>query len=511
MHRSTARSLRRTRRALLAAALPAVLAAAALPSAAQAGTAEVTDAGASDVASYVANDGETNQVSVRVVGSKLVISDSAPITARNGCTLNSNGDAECPINVGSVIVLLRDRNDRIQYAAPHQGSVSGEQGNDTFFGGIRQLGQGQAVKPVFYFGNAGTDTMDYVAADRGVRVDTDDFPGAGLSEDGRPGIDRETIGDDIEHIQGSSFGDTLFGSDADNLFLGRNGDDVLNPRGGSDVIDEGSAPSGADTIAGGDGANDRVFYSVRTSGVNVSLDGVRNDGATGEQDNVSSTVEQIGGTNFRDVLTGSGVANVIDGFGGPDTIDGLGGNDTLSAGASNNAVLGGTGNDVIEARNGEIDNIDCGENAGDSDTANRDTSENRVAGCERGTVGVLRLAPKAVDAEAGKVARLRLSWRHPQAWRKLRKVELRLLSENGMSVGEVTIRPRTGRIGDHGAVELVRKQTRLSHMGKTVSAHLALRLDQSLAGRTLKAEVEATDARGRRQLERNAATVRVAR
>ena len=52
MHRSPARSRGRMRRALLAAA--------------------------SDVASYVANDGETNQVSVRVVGSRLVMSDAAP-------------------------------------------------------------------------------------------------------------------------------------------------------------------------------------------------------------------------------------------------------------------------------------------------------------------------------------------------------------------------------------------------------------------------------------------------
>ena len=43
-----------------------------------------------------------------------------------------------------------------------------------------------------------------------------------------------------------------------------------------------------------------------------------------------------------------------------------------------------------------------------------------------------------------------------------------------------------------------------------MTAQLALRLDKSLAGQTLKAEVEATDTRGARQLERDAATVRVA-
>ena len=56
----------------------------------------------------------------------------------------------------------------------------------------------------------------------------------------------------------------------------------------------------------------------------------------------------------------------------------------------------------------------------------------------------------------------------------------------------------------------MRKRTRLTRKGKTVTARLAVRLDESLAGQTLKAEVEATDWRGARQLERDAGTVRVA-
>jgi hypothetical protein len=38
---------------------------------------------------------------------------------------------------------------------------------------------------------------------------------------------------------------------------------------------------------------------------------------------------------------------------------------------------------------------------------------------------------------------------------------------------------------------------------------MALRLDKSLAGQMLTAEVEATDARGRRQIETRAGTIRV--
>jgi len=42
-----------------------------------------------------------------------------------------------------------------------------------------------------------------------------------------------------------------------------------------------------------------------------------------------------------------------------------------------------------------------------------------------------------------------------------------------------------------------------------VTARLAVRLHESLAGQSLTAEVRATDARGRRQLERDAGRIRV--
>jgi hypothetical protein len=132
-----------------------------------------------------------------------------------------------------------------------------------------------------------------------------------------------------------------------------------------------------------------------------------------------------------------------------------------------------------------------------------------VAGCENGDIGVLKLTPAAVKAEAGEPARLQLSWRHPKSWRQLRAIELRLNMDDAQ-VGEITIKPRRDRIDADGAVELAGK-SKLTRRGKTAAARLALRLDKSLAGQTLAAEVEATDIRGKRQVERDAATVRVAR
>lgn len=205
-------------------------------------------------------------------------------------------------------------------------------------------------------------------------------------------------------------------------------------------------------------------------------------------------------------IDGAGIG--LDGGPGADTISGTNARDRLSGGPGTDRLNAFGGDDQLLSDDGEpVDRLFCG--AG-RDTATTDAAEATVSDCEtRTVVGTMRLAPTGLQATAGETAHLRLSWRHPQSWRKLRAIKLRLIRDE-VPVGKVTIRPRAGRISDRGAVEVMRTRTRLTHKGKTVTARLALRLDKSLAGQTLKAEVEATDRRGRRQLERDAGTVRVA-
>jgi Ca2+-binding RTX toxin-like protein len=483
MHLPSIRPRPRTRRALLAAVVGAAL----LPSAAEAGTASVNLGIPGGLVNYVAADGETNNVSVFVSNGKLTIADAAPVRAGSGCTLNAFGDAECPIGAPMVNVLLRDRSDTIVYRAPHRASVSGEAGDDVILGGIRQTDTGRTVQPVFYFGNDGRDTISYVASDRSVRVDTDDNPGGARTEDGRPGIDLESVGRDVEKIIGSNFSDVLFGSPGDDNITGGSGNDEMGGGAGDDFFFEGQGgPSGSDSIHGADG-NDRVSYAGRTNGVNVSLEGVRNDGEPGEGDQVFANVENITAGGGNDILIGNGAANDLQGFGGVDTLHGLGGNDTLQLGSKSDFAFGGAGNDVILAGDGEPDTINCGEN---SDTANRDSVETLVSGCEKGTVGKLRLA--------GTRQQLELSWTHPRDWRELRRIELRL-SDAGVPVGEIVIRPKGERIVADGAVEL--RRSTLSRKGKKVAAKLAVRFDAEVA-RRLDAEIEAVDRRGLRQVER---------
>jgi hypothetical protein len=122
------------------------------------------------------------------------------------------------------------------------------------------------------------------------------------------------------------------------------------------------------------------------NGVDVSLDGIANDGEPNERDNALND-EQIYGTWANDRLTGNDQANLIYGKGGLDTIiggdgddtlkgeyagdyidagagndllDGMEGNDTLIGGPGRDAIFGGEGNDTIKARDFELDEISGG-------------------------------------------------------------------------------------------------------------------------------------------------------
>jgi N-acetylmuramoyl-L-alanine amidase len=138
------------------------------------------------------------------------------------------------------------------------------------------------------------------------------------------------------------------------------------------------------------------------------------------------------------------------------------------------------------------------------DTAGSDVDKINVVG-----VGRLKLAPAAVTAHAGKPARVELAWKHPKAWKQLRSLKLRA-SDAGEVVSTITIDPGRGRISDRGAITAT-SRSKVAHRGKTVTAHLELRPAKKLAGRTLHLAVQATDARGRTQVEPLAGRLTVAR
>ena len=269
----------------------------------------------------------------------------------------------------------------------------------------------------------------------------------------------------------------------------------------------GPVADGADKIFGGP-VPSVIDYSERTRPVNATLNfGGADDGEVGERDEIIGGHEFLNGGQAGDTLRAPALSRAshrISGLGGNDLIDGADGADELFGGPGGDSIRGLDGADQLFAKDGERDTVGCGLGI---DTFEVDSIDN-LGDCENGTVGVLGLAPRTLRARAGETAGLKLSWRHPRSWRQLRRVTLRLYRGKAR-VGAVAITPPNRRIRDRGAVTVLRRSSRITRKGKTISARLALRLDRSLAGRTLRVEVEAVDARGTRQLERNAGSIHV--
>ena len=494
------RSLRR--RALLCAALPAAVAACALPSAASAATVELS---ADGTLTHRGASGEINSLNVRMVGSSVEVKDFAGLTSRtNLCASVTSGTVRCAIGVVKRIdAQLGDRNDGTSIRTPLPVVVQGGSGDDSF-----NAGAGPDPSNVAYHGGFGTDVVTYRSADRGVVVNTTNF----FTADGRRNFDRDNVFDDVEVVRGSAFDDELadFGHGSFVKLDGNEGNDVL--RSGLEdhttTFDMNAAADGADKVIAASPVFAFVDYSQRTRPVTVTLDHAgAADGEAGEGDEITGALTRVLSGQAGDTITAKpGSTNGVSFHGGPggDKLEGAEGPDFLDGAAGTDTLIGNGGNDGIDASDGEFDIVGCG--AGSADSASLDSND-VTSSCETRQVGVLRLTPESQRIEAGEAARLKLSWRHPKAWKQLRSVQLRL-TRDGAPVGSLTIRPGRERVADDGAVRVNR--ARVVAKGKTLSANLAVRLDRSLAGRRLRLEVEAVDARGARQLERNTGSIRLA-
>jgi Ca2+-binding RTX toxin-like protein len=148
-------------------------------------------------------------------------------------------------------------------------------------------------------------------------------------------------------IKGTAGKDTLVGTSLADTIFGGADDDTID---GGAGIDKMFGDTGNDTFLGGDGADtmdggadvDTVTYAQSTSGVKVSLATGLGYGGQAEGDTLIS-IENVTGTQYRDILVGSE---------GRNTINGGQGNDLISAGGDNDVVIGGYGNDVLGGGSG---------------------------------------------------------------------------------------------------------------------------------------------------------------
>ncbi len=220
----------------------------------------------------------------------------------------------------------------------------------------------------FFGGNPGTDWIDWrfvenpnglddsqndtvsyanwTTAAIHVRLGTGTYGSTGIIMGTGAGAAAQDVFVGIEHIIGSNsvnFGDTIFGSSANNRLEGMAGNDTLDGLGGNDTLFGGDgndlliSGDGADSMAGGAGI-DTLTYATSPGAVTISMSGGTGVGGHAQGDTVAGDIEILIGSAFDDVLTGSAIANTIFGGNGNDTIDGGAGGDSLDGGAGANFI-----------------------------------------------------------------------------------------------------------------------------------------------------------------------------
>jgi Ca2+-binding RTX toxin-like protein len=168
---------------------------------------------------------------------------------------------------------------------------------------------------------------------------------------GGPGVQQVFGGlepEDLRWNQGvdETGNDQLFGGCADAC---ADGGDVIEGGPGNDSLDGGPGNDrlqggpGFDTHIGRTGDRDAVSYADHDVSVKVSLNGIADDGPTGELENVPNDIEDIYGGYGNDTLIGNSAANVIHGEAGGDLIYGRDRNDTLYGESGYDQIFGDCG------------------------------------------------------------------------------------------------------------------------------------------------------------------------
>lgn len=413
-----------------------------VPTTATAGVASVTPLLGTLI--YNAPAGETNVVTISLEDPVYVVTETgASITAGANCNVVDPTTVVCSSGgISSIDVDVGDGDDQVAIAAPTTADVSGGVGNDDLSGGAApDTLRGQSGRDTVN-GNGGddelfgNDVLTFLQPDNSNTLSggdgNDTLEAANGGDVANGGIGRDTMlgaaGNDA--LDGGPDGDSLSGGDgndalrgeAGNDTLGRpdqlgtppiareRGDDTFDGGAGDDTLQAGVGSTGGDsdrdTFSGGDGS-DSVIYQQRSVALGISLDGQRNDGAAGEQDDVLPSVENVTAGTGPDTLTGSAAGNRLDGGGGRDIVDGGDGADTLigssgdddlrgaaggddvqggtgedfvDGGAGNDILNGGGASDTVQSRGGGSDTVGCGDRV-DFSIADR---QDKIAGdCDR--------------------------------------------------------------------------------------------------------------------------------
>ena len=154
----------------------------------------------------------------------------------------------------------------------------------------------------------------------------------------------------VLHLNGEGGQDKLQGGLAD---------DVLDGGLGSDTLTSLKQADGADDYLGGAGT-DTLTYGSRIVDLSITLDGLANDGSSGEGDDAGGDIEILLGGKANDLLD-AGEASV------KNTLRGGDGNDQLFAGPNADAVIGDAGADQLFGEQGK-DTLNAQDGVSGNDT-----------------------------------------------------------------------------------------------------------------------------------------------
>ncbi|MGA7936844.1 MAG: calcium-binding protein, partial [Kovacikia sp.] len=236
---------------------------------------------------------------------------------------------------GKDTIKAGDGNDLL-YGEAGDDQLFGENGNDKLIGGIGAD---------LLNGGEGTDTASYITALSGIV--------ANLSNaQQNTGDAKGDVFISIENLEGSQYGDVLFGNGLNNHLWGLGGDDYLDGLGGYDILEGGL---GNDTYRI-DNLNATIveYFNQGTDTVNASINYTLGANSNLENLNLLEGTAAFNGfgNELRNQIIGNSYSNYIDGGDGDDTLYGYAGGDTILGGNGNDRIVGGQGADILTGGSG---------------------------------------------------------------------------------------------------------------------------------------------------------------
>ena len=266
--------------------------------------------------------GKPHQIHVGHGDGYLVVTDTVPLTAGEGCKTITEVTVRCPEEaVIALDVTLGELADTLSYRGALPLTASGGSGRDQLSGGLgADRLSGGAGDDVLSGGGGGDVLIGGVGMD-------DLYGGTGGDA---------LYGDLTTSLSVCDLcADDLYGGDGNDKLLGGEWRDNYSGGPGDDSLIEPPADKGGggfdggtgdDTIIGSEEAmRDSIDYGNRTAGVVVDL-AAGTGGEVGETDLVSN-VEDVHGGSGDDTITGDEFNNNLQGNLGFDTVIGGGGND----------------------------------------------------------------------------------------------------------------------------------------------------------------------------------------